>query len=242
ITEEKRLRELNRQTRELAKVGGWEYDLIENKLFWSDEVHLLHETNPNTFVPDVNRAIDFYKEEHKSYDTDTIHKSLTNGVYLDYEAVIVTLSKKERWIRVIANPEHIDGKCVKFIGSFQDITDRKLAEIAILESEAKFKTIFEIATLGIIQVDPIKGRIVLANSYYETITGYTNDELLSMSFVELTHPDDREQDWELFKKAADGGSEYRNEKRYIKKDGSTVWVRLNVAFIRDLKGKPIKTV
>src|SRR5690606_41521246 len=78
ITEEKRLRELNRQTRELAKDGGWEYDLIENKLFWSDEVHLLHETNPNTFVPDVNRAIDFYKEEHKSYVTDTIHKSLTN--------------------------------------------------------------------------------------------------------------------------------------------------------------------
>lgn len=128
ITEEKKLRELNRQTRELAKVGGWEYDKIENKLFWSDEVHQLHETNPNSFVPDVDRAIDFYKEEHKPFVADKIKESLTKGVYLDYEAVIITLSKKERWIRVIATPEYIDGKCVKFVGSFQDITERKEAE------------------------------------------------------------------------------------------------------------------
>ena len=128
ITKEKKLRELNRQTRQLAKVGGWEYDLIENKLFWSKEVHRLHETDPNTFVPNVNTAIDFYKEEHKSFVTDVIFKSLTEGVYLDYEAIIINKSKKERWVRVIGSPEFIEGKCVKFIGSFQDITDRKEAE------------------------------------------------------------------------------------------------------------------
>lgn len=128
ITEEKKLRELNRQTRELAKVGGWEYDLIENKLFWSNEVHRLHETDPNTFIPDVDKAIDFYKEECKAFVTDRIKKSITEGVYLDYEAIIITKGNKERNIRVIGNPEYIDGKCVKFFGSFQDITDRKEAE------------------------------------------------------------------------------------------------------------------
>ena len=128
ITEEKKLRELNRQTRELAKVGGWEYDLIENKLFWSTEVHRLHETDPNTFIPDVNTAISFYKEEHKAYVTECITKSITEGIYLDYEAIIINNSNKERWIRVIGNPEYIKGKCVKFFGSFQDITDRKEEE------------------------------------------------------------------------------------------------------------------
>lgn len=128
ITEEKKLRELNRQTRELAKVGGWEYDLIESKLFWSNEVHRFHETDPNTFIPDVGKAIDFYKEEYKTFVADRITKSITEGVYLDYEAIIITKGNKERWIRVIGNPEYIEGKCVKFIGSFQDITDRKEAE------------------------------------------------------------------------------------------------------------------
>ena len=128
ITEEKKLRELNRQTRELAKVGGWEYNVIENNLFWSDEVHRLHETDPKTFIPDVNTAINFYKEEHKAYVTECITKSITEGAYLDYEAIIVNNSKKERWIRVIGNPEYENGKCVKFVGSFQDITDRKETE------------------------------------------------------------------------------------------------------------------
>ncbi len=128
ITEEKKLREINRQTRKLAKVGGWDYDLLENKLFWSEEVHQLHETNPNTFIPDISKAIEFYKEEHKEHVTELINNSIANGTYLDYEAIIITKNKKERWIRVIANPEYIEEKCIKFTGSFQDITDRKEAE------------------------------------------------------------------------------------------------------------------
>lgn len=128
ITEEKKLREINRQTRKLAKVGGWDYDLLDNKLFWSEEVHQLHETNPNTFIPDIAKALDFYKEEHKAHVTELINNSITNGTYLDYEAIIITKNKKERWIRVIATPEYIEEKCIKFSGSFQDITDRKEAE------------------------------------------------------------------------------------------------------------------
>lgn len=118
----------------------------------------------------------------------------------------------------------------------------KASQEALFESEAKFRTIFEIASLGIAQVDPSNGHIILINSYYETITGHTKEELLKMSFVDLTHPDDREEDWEIFSKAMRGEIEYRNEKRYLKKDGTIVWVRLHVAFIRDEMGKPIRTV
>lgn len=120
--------QLNRQASDLAKVGSWEYDLVEDDLFWSEKVHRLHETDPDSFEPTIERAIDFYKEDHKSYVTDLIYKSIKEGAYLDYEAIVVSRSKKERWIRVIASPEYIEGKCVKLIGSFQDITDRKEAE------------------------------------------------------------------------------------------------------------------
>jgi len=131
ITEEKKLRELNRQANGLAKVGSWEYDLIKDDLFWSPEVYHLHDMEPGTFVPNVETAIDFYKEEHKSYVTDEVYKSLTEGVYLDYEAVIISRSKKEKWVRVIGSPEFIDGKCVKFIGYFQDTTEHREAEMRL---------------------------------------------------------------------------------------------------------------
>ncbi|MCH8567838.1 MAG: PAS domain S-box protein [Balneolales bacterium] len=141
------------------------------------------------------------------------------------------------WLRLVIVPMGNDIAILT-----QDITKSKVVEKALRESEARFRTIFEIASLGIAQVNPSNGQIILVNSYYEIITGYTREELHKMSFVELTHPDDREKDWEIFSKAMRGESEYRNDKRYIKKDGSIVWVRLHVAFIRDEKGKPYRTV
>ncbi len=129
-----------------------------------------------------------------------------------------------------------------FIQQVSNFAKKQKAEEALHQSEARFRNIFEIASLGIVQVDPSDGKIILVNTYFATITGYPIDELLKMTFVELTHPDDREKDWEIFSKAARGEVEYRNEKRYVKKDGTIVWVRIHLAFIRDNKGKPIRTV
>ena len=126
--------------------------------------------------------------------------------------------------------------------TFDDITERKLAEKSLIESEKRFKSIFELASLGMAQVDINNGKILTVNKYYEIITGYCKEELFSMSFIELTHPEDRAKDWDIFTRAAKGEIEYRNEKRYIKKDGSVIWVRLHVAFIRDDIGNPIKTI
>ena len=128
ITEEKKLKKLSKQANELAKVGGWEYDLINDELIWSEEVHEFHETDPASFSPNVEKAIEFYKEEHKPFVRSAIEKSINDGVYLDYEAIVVTKNKKERWVRVIGSPEFSEGRCVRFIGSFQNITEQKEAE------------------------------------------------------------------------------------------------------------------
>jgi len=124
----------------------------------------------------------------------------------------------------------------------QDITRRKLAEVALRRSESQFRSIFDIASLGIAQVDPRYGKILLANAHYESITGYRLDELYAMTFYELTHPEDRDKDWEIFDLAARGEVEYKNEKRYVKKDGTVIWVRIHLAFIRDDDGKAVRTV
>ncbi len=134
------------------------------------------------------------------------------------------------------------GSITHFRGFIQDITRHKEAEDSLLESEERFRTIFEIASLGIAQVNPKNGKIILVNSYYEEITGYSREELLKMKFPDLTHPDDQARDWEIFQRAARGEIPYRNEKRYVRKDGSNVWVQLHVAFIRDESGQPVKTV
>jgi PAS domain S-box-containing protein len=73
------------------------------------------------------------------------------------------------------------------------------------------------------------------------ITGYTADEMLRMRVSEITHPDDRARDWELFQAVVRGEeTDYRMEKRYLRKDGSTAWVNVNMGLLRDDTGRPIR--
>lgn len=127
ITEEKKLRELNRQSRQLAKIGSWELDLINQTLYWSDEVHQMHETDPASFVPDLATGINFYREDFRPMVRAGIEKTGATGEPFDFEAVLVSSNKKERWVRAIGNAELVDGKCQRIYGSVQDITERKEA-------------------------------------------------------------------------------------------------------------------
>ncbi len=124
-----------------------------------------------------------------------------------------------------------------------EVAERSKAEEAMWASEVQFRTIFEVASVGIVQVDPRNGQMIRYNEKYRKITGYTDTELRAKKFPDLTHPDDRQHDWDIFSKAVRGEMPYyQNEKRYVRKDGSIIWVRINAAFIRDDSGQPIRTV
>ncbi|MGM1057304.1 MAG: PAS domain S-box protein [Bacteroidota bacterium] len=131
ITSEKKLRELNRQASKLAKIGSWEIDLVGNNLFWSDMVHELHETDPKTFVPEVEAAIKFYREDFRSMVNEEVANCVEAGLPFDFEAVLITAKKNEIWVRTIGNAEFVDGKCLRIYGSFQGIHIRKDAELRL---------------------------------------------------------------------------------------------------------------
>lgn len=131
ITEEKKLRELIRQTNNLAKIGSWEIDLKNQTHFWSNEVHQLHETNPKSYVPNLETSINFYREDFHKMVQSNVKNCINLGKPFDYEAVIVTANKQEKWVRAMGTAEIINGVCVRIYGSFQNISERKEAEIKL---------------------------------------------------------------------------------------------------------------
>lgn len=119
-----------------------------------------------------------------------------------------------------------------------DITIRRQAENALRESEERFRATFEQAAVGVAHVSP-EGRWLRVNQKLCDIVGYSREDLLSQTFQEITHPDDLDADLEFVRQMLAGEIKtYSIEKRYIRRNGSPVWINLTVALIRGDTGQP----
>ncbi len=117
----------------------------------------------------------------------------------------------------------------RLFGALQDISERKAFEQKLLESETRFRAIFNQASVGLAQINTLTGEFIWANPRYAEITGLTLEQLLNGIFMDITHPDDLQADLDNMYLLKQGGIRYFSmEKRYIKPDQSIVWVELTV--------------
>ncbi len=120
-----------------------------------------------------------------------------------------------------------------------DITVRKQAEAAIHHRESLFRAAFDSAAIGM-SITALDGGFIQVNQALCRMHGYTEAELLSMQFQDLTHPDDLTENLILLGKALAGETNfYQMEKRYIHKNGSIVWGVLRTTLIRDAQQQPL---
>ena len=135
------------------------------------------------------------------------------------------------------------GEVLEIITVSRDVTERKRAEEELRESEERFRAFFETAAVGAAHADPATGRLLQVNEKLCRFLGYEQEELLSLTFSDVTHPDDRAQDLEGLARLLRGEvREYAVEKRYVRKDGQTVWGQLAVSLVRDGNGRALHTV
>ena len=133
----------------------------------------------------------------------------------------------------------VDGQAEMMIGQVQDITARKAAEEALRESEARFRSAFAGAGIGM-SLAGMDGRFFDANPAFCRFLGYTRDELLTLTYLDITHPDDRDVSLDytrrLFQQEL---ASYAIEKRYLRADGRTVWGQLTITTVDGPDGMPL---
>src|SRR5438105_1235813 len=124
-----------------------------------------------------------------------------------------------RWFKTRGVPiRDGDGHIFKWFGTCTDITDLRLTEEALRQSEARFRGTFENAAVGIAHTDP-RGRFLRVNERFCAIVGYTRDELIAKNFQDITYPSDMAASVEPFAALMRGQSgSFSLEKRYIRKD------------------------
>ncbi len=123
-------------------------------------------------------------------------------------------------------------------GMARDITERQRAERALIESEERFRSLFEQAAVGVAVLESATGRYIRVNQKFADILGYTIEEVLQRTARTITHHDDLPENLaELERLKAGELSSFNIEKRYYRKDGSIVWVHVTVSPMRRADGR-----
>lgn len=116
------------ETSRMAKVGAWEYNIDQQRLYWSDVTKEIHEI-PLDENPDMRHGISFYATtQAKERLARVVAEGIKNGTAWDLEEQIITAKGNLRWVRTIGQVEQINGRSVRLFGTFQDIDDLKTAQ------------------------------------------------------------------------------------------------------------------
>ncbi|WP_163338477.1 PAS domain S-box protein [Desulfopila sp. IMCC35008] len=238
---EKALKESEEQlldAQEMARVGSWQWDISENRIDWSPQVYKIYGVDP-----DISLTYESLRElihpEDREYHDKTTAAWLKNRGGPPYEYRVVRPNGDICYIYGTGKVEcDAAGEPVRFYGTLQDITDRKLAEETLRKGEERFRATFDQAAVGIAHVSN-EGRFLRLNDRYCDIVGYGRAEMLELTCQDITYPDDLDSDLEQVNRLLNGEIKtYSMEKRYVRKEGDLVWVNLTVSLVRDEAGQP----
>ena len=192
ITDEKNLRDLLLKSNSMGKVGSWEIDIISGNVYWSEITHEIRETEAS-FIPSLETGIHYFKEgRDKETITQKVNDCKANGIPWDEELQIITFKGNLKWIRTIGQAEMVDGKCIRIYGSFQDIDERKKAELKVRqavieleESEKRYSDLFHLSPLSMWVYDTETMKFLDVNQTALKHYGYSYDEFLGMTLEDL---------------------------------------------------------
>src|SRR5258708_9558270 len=144
-----------------------------------------------------------------------------------------------RWFLFRGSPlRDRSGKVAKWYGTNTDLEERKRAEDALRKSEERWRSVFENSAIGVALTD-LHGRFLATNHVFQSMVGYTEEELRAVNFLDLTQEDYRQANWALITELLEGKRrQFQIEKKDLRKDGSFIWVSNNVSLVRGTKSVP----
>ncbi|MGD0663100.1 MAG: PAS domain S-box protein [Syntrophorhabdales bacterium] len=230
---------------DLAHIVYWEFDTTTDTYVFNDSFYAFYGTSAER-EGGYRMPTDEYAERFVHPDDRPLYhehgRQILSGkgpaFLTDLEHRIVRRDGAVRFILVRGRGfRDATGRIVRLYGANQDISERKEAAAALLESEERCRKIFEESSLGMVMAGP-DYHFMRANAAFCRMLGYAEPELISFTFEDITHPDHIAEDaMHVDALYRDKISFYRTEKRYVRKDKQIVWASTTVNTVRDKSGE-----
>jgi PAS domain S-box-containing protein len=236
---EERIQESENKFRKIYENGPLGMAIVDRNFYFTMANHTFcrmlgyHENELMTFT-----FKDITHPDYISKDIENINKLIAGEIPLyKTEKRYIRKDNQLLWgsLTVAANCSN-DGKFLYLVAMIEDITERKLAEESLRRSRKEFQTYFDSGAVGLSVTAPDKTWIEV-NQRLCQILGYSKNELLKFTWADISHPDDIIENMNLFQLALDRKIDnYEIDKRFIRKDGSIVYVTLSVVCQRNDDG------
>ncbi|TVR12596.1 MAG: PAS domain S-box protein [Balneolaceae bacterium] len=189
---EERLIDANKKltaTQKIAKLGSWEVDLENNNhVFWSEVTKTIFGVDED-YQPALENCFNFFETESRQQFQDALYNAMDNGRPFDLELEVITPAGIKKWIRCIAEAEFQKNKCVKIVGSIQDITEKKASSIELEKRNQFIEATLNNLPIGIAVNTINDGIATLFNKKFIEIYGWPEEKLKSIdSFFKHVFP------------------------------------------------------
>ncbi|HEY2660195.1 MAG TPA: ATP-binding protein [Caulobacteraceae bacterium] len=225
---------------EIAGVGHWRYDRRSGETLWSSEIYRIVGLDPLQGVPDAQTMLDHCHPDDRPALIAQFTAALSDGQPFSASVGAVRPDGSVRHVILrVATERGLGGKIVALFGVIMDVTEARLAEEVLRQSEARYRLVAENATDMIVQFDPRGGRITFVTPSCLTALGYRPEEMIGMRALDLTHPDDVATIFPAltdFIAAGPDATPITTQHRARHKDGHWIWVEGQPKVIFDADG------
>lgn len=198
-----RLHQLLQITNQAARIGSWEFDLTTQSLYWSDVTREIHEVPPD-YVPTVETAIEFYLEGYcRTAIQKAVEACIEKGEPYDLELQIRTATGKIKWVRALGTADRFEGKTFRIYGSFQDIHEQKLMQLALDKRTQEYRSLFDHNPHGVYSLDN-EGRFTDVNEQLLQIAQCTREQIIGQHYSIFTGPDNKAYVDDIFQRVRNG--------------------------------------
>lgn len=221
---------------EAAKGGMWEWNLETREVWMSPEMYKLWGIEPDKKFTTRN-SLALIDKRDRQHIKKIMAENFKQKTQFQYEFRMVHPSLGERWMESRGRIIRKHKRAVRLVGITIDITERKLIESALEESEKRFSATFYQSIVAMSLADS-QGNWLAINSAYSNMFGYTPEELKALHPKDLLFTDDFEMSRKAFSQLIKGQiPSLRQERRYIHKNGSLIYGNVSATLVKDPSGK-----